>query len=393
LKVVHIITRLSLGGAQENTLITCRLLARRGHDVTLIAGPARGPEGELFSRARKDSYKLITVKNLIRAIHPVKDILAYRQIKKHLQQINPDIVHTHSAKAGIIGRFAANSLVHRSADIRKPAIVHTIHGLAFHRYQPEWINKLYILVEKLAGRRTDLFISVADAMTEKATNAGIGEEAQFCTAYSAIDEDGFLREPDPQQIEQFRKKYDIPSDAVVLITVARLFKLKGHRFILQSAAELAKKYPNLYWLFVGGGKLSGHFKKRVEKLGLTDRVSFTGLLPPEEIPLAIKASDILVHCSLREGLARALPQAMLCGKPAISFDIDGAKEVVNEHTGRLIRPTDVEELIEACSELIDNPQLRSELGHSARESVKEKFAPDTMVDTIEQGYNRLLPKE
>ncbi len=124
-------------------------------------------------------------------------------------------------------------------------------------------------------------------------------------------------------------------------------------------------------------------------MGLEGRFRFTGLMPPSAIPLAIQSSDVLVHCSLREGLARTLPQAMLCGRPAISFDVDGAREVVNEQTGRLIEPKNVPQLIEACAELIADPSLRERLGHAGQESVKTKFAPDTMVDTIEAVYQRV----
>ena len=123
---------------------------------------------------------------------------------------------------------------------------------------------------------------------------------------------------------------------------------------------------------------------------MTEKVKFTGLLPPAQIPLAIQSSDILVHCSLREGLARTLPQAMLCAKPAISFDVDGAKEVVNENTGRLIEPKNIEQLTNACAELIEDKVLRDRLGKAGREFVKDKFAPETMVDTIEAVYEKLL---
>jgi glycosyltransferase involved in cell wall biosynthesis len=143
-------------------------------------------------------------------------------------------------------------------------------------------------------------------------------------------------------------------------------------------------------MFVGDGNLSDHFKQQVRQLGLAERIKFTGLLSPGEIPLAIQSSDILVHCSLREGLARTLPQAMLCGRPAVSFDVDGAREVVNENTGRLIEPKNIEQLIKACAELIENEGLRKKLGENGRESVKEKFAPETMVDSIEAVYQKLL---
>jgi glycosyltransferase involved in cell wall biosynthesis len=380
---------LILGGAQENTLITCKLLAERGHDVTLITGPALGPEGELFEQTKNQKYKTIVINSLRRQINPVYDIPAYRAIKKYLKETQPDIVHTHSAKAGILGRFAAHSLRNTQYDIRNTKIIHTIHGLAFHPYQNELINKFYIAVEKSAAKRTDFFISVADAMTAQAIAAGIGYPEQFTTVYSAIEEDDFLLPIPDQRKKAFRQKYQIPQDAGVLITIARLFMLKGHDYIIESAKTLSKQYKNAVWLFVGDGNLSEYYKNQVHRLGLSDRIKFTGLLSPKEIPLAIASSDILVHCSLREGLARTLPQAMLCSKPAVSFDVDGAREVVNETTGRLIKPKDVEQLTKACAELIEDAVLRNKLGKAGRESVKEKFAPKTMVDAIETVYKKL----
>jgi glycosyltransferase involved in cell wall biosynthesis len=419
MKVVHIITRLILGGAQENTLITCKLLAQRGHDVTLITGPALGPEGQLFDQTKNQAYRVILIDELRRPIEPIKDYISYRKIKKFLRELQPDIVHTHSAKAGILGRFAAHSLCHceackagrgnlrrpvsrllrrlprrapRNDDGRsqKPAVVHTIHGLAFHPYQSRLLSRFYIRIEKSAAKRTDFFISVADAMTEQQKTAGIGLDKPYVTAYSAIEEEQFLQPISGQRISDFRRKYGVPEDAVVPVTIARLFMLKGHKYILESAKQLAPRFENAAWLWVGDGNLAGDFKKQVRELGLADRIKFTGLLPPNEIPLAIQASDILVHCSLREGLARTLPQAMLCGKPAISFDVDGAREVVNENTGRLIEPKNVEQLIEASAELVEDKQLRERLGRQGRESVKEKFAPETMIDTIEAVYRKLL---
>jgi glycosyltransferase involved in cell wall biosynthesis len=433
LRIVHIITRLILGGAQENTLITCRLLAERGHDVTLLTGPALGPEGQLFDQTRGQKYRTIVVEEMRRAILPFKDYVSYVKIKQLLAEIRPDIVHTHSAKAGIVGRFAAWALkgqwdsrgeavpavrptgVLPAADgevhgqdalatkthgrdaravtpVPRPAVVHTIHGLAFHPYQSPWANRFYIAVEKATARRTDAFISVADAMTEQCRAEGIGLDKPYITAYSAIEEEQFLTPIPPDKLREFRRQHDIPPDAVVLVTIARLFMLKGHDYIIESARELSKRFPDAMWLFVGNGNLADEYKEQIRNLGLADRFRFTGLIPPDQVPLALQASDILVHCSLREGLARALPQAMLCGRPAISFDLDGAPEVVNENTGRLVEPKNVHQLIEACAELIADKSLRERLGRTARESVRAKFAPDTMVDTIEGVYNALIPR-
>jgi glycosyltransferase involved in cell wall biosynthesis len=395
LKIVHIITRLILGGAQENTLITCKLLASRGHDVTLVTGPALGPEGDLYEQAEDQGFNFLILNELRRQINPIFDLPAYLTIKHLLEQMKPGIVHTHSAKAGILGRYAANSIRHcehaeGGRGNLKPAIVHTIHGLAFHPYQNNLINKFYIAVEKAAAKRTDFFISVADAMTNQALAAGIGLPDKFTTAYSAIEENEFLKPIPREQIEQFRQKYAILPEAVVLVTIARLFHLKGHEFIIESARTLSEQFPKVIWLFVGDGILADKYKKWIHDLGLGHRFRFTGLLPPKMMPLVIQSSEILVHCSLREGLARTLPQAMLCGRPAISFDIDGAKEVVNENTGRLVEPRNVKQLTAACAELIGDKNLQEKLGAAGREFVKEKFSPKTMIDKIEAVYRRLV---
>lgn len=388
LKIVHIITRLILGGAQENTLITCKLLAERGHDVTLVTGPALGPEGDLYEFAQNQKFNFLILNDLRRQINPHYDIPAYFQIKDVLRELKPQIVHTHSAKAGILGRYAAHSLKGKwGAGL--PKVVHGVHGLAFHPYQSTMLNRFYIAVEKAAAKRTDFFISVADAMTNQSLAVGIGSPDKYATAYSAIEEDDFLGPISDEDKNQFRQEYAIPEDSIVLVTIARLFHLKGHEFIIESAKTLADKFPNVIWLFVGDGIWADKYKKRVDGLGLGHRFRFTGLLSPNMMPTVLQSSDILVHCSLREGLARTLPQAMLCGRPAICFDLDGAREVVNENTGRLIAPENVEQLTAACAELIQDKGLRGKLGAQGREFVRENFSPDTMVDTIEAVYRRL----
>ncbi|MBW8000538.1 MAG: glycosyltransferase family 4 protein [Planctomycetes bacterium] len=386
MKIVHIITRMILGGAQENTLITCKLLAQRGHDVTLITGPAIGPEGELLSQTKGQKYKTIVVDKLVRAIDPIKDFASYYEIKRLLKEIAPDIVHTHSAKGGILGRFAASNLRPR------PKIVHTIHGLAFHSYQSQLLNKFYIAIKKAAAKRTDFFISVSDAMAREAMSVGIGQKDKFVTAPSAVEKEIFLKPCSDEEKIEFRRKYDIPKDAVVLITIARLVKMKGHSYIVESAKKLSKRFDNVIWLFVGDGIDAGEIKKQIHDAGLAERFRFTGLVPPEEIPLAVGSSEILLHCSLREAFGRIFLQGMLCGKPVIAFNLDAAPEIINESTGRLVEPENIEHLIEACRELIEDEQLRNQLGENGREFAAEKFSPEAMVDTIEEVYRKVLEK-
>ena len=406
MKIVHIITRMILGGAQENTLLTCEGLHRRGHEVTLITGPGLGPEGELMNRARAGGYRVIEMEDLRREIRPVGDLVCYDKLKRSLRELDADIVHTHSAKAGILGRRAAAVVRNAGAESccgrlsrfsraqaqagGRPRIVHTIHGLAFHPYQSPWLNCLFISAERAAARRTDVLITVAQAMTDQALAAGIGRQEQFVKIFSGLEMDGFLEDFSAERIAAIRRQIDIPMGAVVIVTVARLFQLKGHEYIIEAAKALAPRHPKVVWLFVGNGNLRGSFEQKISQAGLSDRFRLIGLVEPQRITELLHAGDILIHCSLREGLARALPQALLCEKPVISFDVDGAREVVgHEETGFLVPPKDIDALVVAQEKLITDPVLRRRMGQTGRELCRHAFDHELMVESIERVYHAL----
>lgn len=397
-----------LGGAQENTLLTCEGLHRRGHEVVLITGPALGPEGQLMDRAKSGGYQVIELNCLRRAINPWWDLPGYFQLKKLLRQLDPDIVHTHSAKGGILGRWAGWALRMEGAqaccgparqvqeahvaECGRPKVVHTIHGLAFHPYQSAWPNRFYIAVEKRAAHRTDAFISVAQAMTDQALAVGMGRPEQFTKVFSGMETRHYLQEPSPERTAQIRREFDLPADAIVMATVARLFHLKGHEYIIDAARQLVGRFPQARWLFVGDGILRPQLEQQIASAGLSDHFRFTGLVPPERIGEILHASDILVHCSLREGLARALPQALLCGKPVVSFNVDGAREVVLDgQTGFLTPPRDIEALVKAQERLLQEASLRLRLGRAGRDLCQTQFDHEIMTERVEQVYRSLLP--
>lgn len=377
MKVCHVITRLILGGAQENTILTCEGLHRRGHEVTLVTGPPLGPEGQLVDRARAGGYRVVVLDSLRREIHAARDWAACRGVRRLLAELSPDVMHSHSSKAGILARRAA-------AKLGGMSVVHTIHGLPFHPYERWWRNRLYVRLERRAARRTDAIISVADAMTAKALAAGVGRPEQYTTVYSGMETDPFL-EP-PGEAGAFRASLDLPEGAVLVTQVARLAELKGHEFLLAAAERLPE---HVHLCFVGDGHLRERIESEVADLGLGRRVHLTGLLAPDRIPAVMHASDIVAHCSLREGLARALPQAMLAARPVVSFDIDGAREVVDDTTGVLLPPGDVEGLVRALTGLASSPERRASLGTAGRERCREMFAPERMVDRIEAVYERI----
>ncbi len=225
--IVHVITRLILGGAQENTLLTVEGLHHQYHDdVTLITGPAEGPEGDLFQRAADRGLKVELMSELVRPIRPGVDLAAYRKLRASFRRLKPDVVHTHSSKAGILGRAAAWAE-------RVPAIVHTIHGMPFGPFERPWRNRLYIALERWAARRCHAIVGVCDAMTTQALAAGVGHPGQFLTVYSGMDADAFLNPP--RSRSEVRRELGLADDEVGFATVARLFELKGHDDILAIA--------------------------------------------------------------------------------------------------------------------------------------------------------------
>lgn len=378
MKTCHVITRMILGGAQENTLLTCEGLHARGHEVTLITGPAIGPEGELLSRAREGGYRVVVLDSMRREIHPGRDRATAAELRRLLVEIHPDVMHSHSSKAGILARRAA-------AKVGEMKIVHTVHGLAFHHYQQWWRNRLYIALEQAVAKRTDAIISVADAMTAQALAAGVGRPEQYSTIYSGMEVGTFLQRP--QETDKVRAALKLPRKAVVITQVSRLAELKGHEFLIQAAQQIPDE--RVCFCLVGDGRLRGRIESQIAEMGLAKRFRLTGLVAPDRIPALLHASDILVHCSLREGLARALPQAMLAGLPVVSFDVDGAREVVDSDTGILLTPKDTPGLALALETLADCPPLRKKLGAAGQTKCREMFDHNRMVDQIEELYHRL----
>ncbi len=382
MRICHIITRMILGGAQENTLLTCEGLHARGHEVLLITGPALGPEGELMTRAQAGGYKVAVVEDLRREINLWRDYKALRAIEREIVAFSPRIVHTHSSKAGILGRYAA----HRLGMMR---VVHTIHGLPFHPHERPRRNRRYIKLERRAAAWTDAYISVADAMTEQMRNAGVGREGQFITIYSGMNIQPFLNRP--AEADAFRASLGLGREATLLTQVSRLAEFKGHEFLLEAASRIDD--PNVHFCFVGDGALRHRIERDIQKRSLASRVHLTGLVSPEKIPAIMHASDIVVHCSLREGLARAIPQAMLAGRPVVSFDVDGAREMVDDQTGALVPAKDVDALVSAIEKLIRSPDRRYLLGASGKERCKCFFDANVMVDEIEKVYDHVWRRE
>ena len=382
MRIAHVITRLILGGAQQNTLLTAAGQAEDfGDEVIVITGPGMGAEGSLVEWARDRGLELKLVPEMGRAIRPWNDWTSYRRIAAAIGEFAPDIVHTHSSKAGILGRAAASR--------QRIPVVHTIHGAAFHVGQSMLARAIFRRAERWAARRCQALISVCDAMTDQYVDAGIAPPEKFTTIYSGMDVEPFL-DP-PRAREEVRSELGFAADDVVIGKIARLFDLKGHRFLLEAAGRIAAACPRAKFLLVGDGPLRSRFEDRIASEGLTDRFVLTGLVPPARIPELIHATDLVVHASLWEGLARVLPQSMLSGKPVVSFAIDGAPEVViPDETGLLVPAGSVDGLVDSVTQLVEDEPLRKRMGNEGLRRSIETFRYQDMARRVREVYQRVL---
>jgi glycosyltransferase involved in cell wall biosynthesis len=389
MRIAHLITRMIVGGAQENTLYNCLDLQEQFDDqVVLITGPTEGPEGRLLEQGRGRGLQVIEIPSLRRSIHPLRDALAYRQLLRALREFQPEVVHTHSAKAGLLGRAAAWSLPDLSSPRqnhsprlprhqRPPLVIHTVHGAPFHRYQSAAARNFFIACERWAAKRCHHMICVAQAMTDTLVQANVAPASAFTTIYSGMEIEPFLEAKIHR--ESMRQRLGFHPQDIVVGKVARLFHLKGHSLLIEAARIAVQSQPQLKFLLMGDGILKSELESQIDA--------------PEQMPQYLSVCDLLVHCSLREGLARALPQALLCGIPAVSFDIDGAREVVFDRvTGRLIAAEDVPRLAEAIVELAQRPDLRESWGNEGKIRCARQFDHRQMTAQIRSLYQRWLDR-
>ena len=390
MRVAHVITRMIIGGAQENTLFNCLDLAREfGDDVLLLTGPSAGPEGDLLDGVGREQsfpsggrFEYRRIDSLRRSISPFDAVAAFH-LRKQLAAFQPSIVHTHSAKGGLLGRAVASSL-------NVPGIVHSVHGAPFHQYQSSIAREVFRRCERWASGRCDAMISVADAMTDLMVGGGVAGPERFTTIASGMDVEPFLVATDHRQ--SVRRRLGIDPDEVVVGKIARLFKLKGHDDLIDVAAEVIDRCvgQRVRFLWVGDGTLQSHLRDRIAAAGLADHFTLAGLVRPEEVPSMVGAMDLVVHTSYREGLARVLPQAMIAGRPVVSYDIDGAREVVSNQTGALIDAGDRMGLADALVHLIGDADLRHRLGQNGREQFTETFRHQAMTRRIRELYESVL---
>jgi glycosyltransferase involved in cell wall biosynthesis len=382
IRVCHLITRLIIGGAQENTVYTVWGLQERDeYDVCLASGPTTGPEGTMVPQVLAAGTRYVEFPGLVREIRPWSDLKTFLALYRFFRRERFDVVHTHSAKAGIIGRFAAWLA-------RVPVVVHTVHGWSFGGYGSWLGNAVFEWLEYLAAHCCHRLIGVADAMGREAERRRIAPMSQFRTIYSGMDLSRFMKaRPDAG----LASRLGIQAEDRVVVTVARLFPLKGHEELLEALPAILERVPHAKFLWVGDGVLKSSFQARAKELCVSSRLVFAGLVQPSEVADYVVLGHVLAHLSHREGLPRAIPQGFACGIPAVAYPLDGTPEVVFPlETGCLVPMGDQAALVNAIAGYLENDERRRADGMRGRELVRERFSIARMVQDIDALYRELL---
>jgi len=379
IRVAHIITRLIRGGADENTVFTVLGIDRERYEVDILAG--LGSELSGFP-AEIDRCTTI-IPELVRDPSPIRDLVALAKITRILRQGRYDLVHTHTAKAGFLGRVGA-----RLAGV--PCVVHTLHGVTFHEQLSPWLRQSYILLERIAAPLSDVLISVGEDVKGKYLRESIGREDQYVTIPSGMDTVAFqnaLRFPEDARLPR-RREFGFAGEHMVVGMVSRLEPRKGYRYFFEALARVSEDFPQVRALVVGEGEQGNELKTVAADLGIGERVVFAGYRP--DIAEVIAAFDVAVLTSLWEGLPRVLVQYALLEKPIVTFDVEGAREVVDDgNTGYIVPRQDVDLLTDRLRQLLESETLRRRLGSAARERVEGRWDVDRMVAGVADVYRRL----
>ena len=379
MRVTYVITKLDIGGAQETAIRSCVGLSRRGDDVVLVAGPEIGRNGESFSTARDLGLDVIVLESLVRRISPLRDVRAFLRLRRLFVEQRPDVVHTHSSKAGMVGRLAAKAA-------RVPAVVHTVHGWSFRSTQPAPVRLAYVLLERIAAAAGDAVVVVSATDEAAGRAARIGTRSRYACIRSGIDLDAW-REDGLGQVRA-RSALHVPEGRALIGTVSRLAPPKDTATLVGAVESMVLSGRDVHLAVVGEGPQREALERRTATGPLAGRVTFTGAR--RDVATLMHGFDVFVLSSLTEGLPRVVIEAMAARVPVVATNVGGVGEVVDDGvTGLLVPPADTASLATAISRLLDDPALRGRLT-SAAATTAEAFSDRTMVDDLVRLYKELV---
>ncbi|MDH3592452.1 MAG: glycosyltransferase family 4 protein [Planctomycetota bacterium] len=376
-RIVHLITRLDLGGAQQNTLFCVGHHDRRRFDVELIAG--RGGLLDDDARALPDAAVHL-VPYLKHPIAPWWDVKALFGLWAHFKKREVDLVHTHSSKAGLIGRLAA-----RLAGV--PVVVHTAHGWSFNRTQPAHVRRALATLERACAALTDRLVMVSRRNLDQGLALGIGRPGQYAVVRSGIDVAAHRRPAEDRQTT--RTALGLEADQILVGTIACFKPQKAPLDFVRAAAAAHARCGRLRFVMAGDGELRGEVAALVRELGLQEIIRPLGWR--RDVVELLHAMDVFLLTSRHEGLPRVVLQAMAAGVPVVATDVDGTPEVVRDRrTGLLVPPERPREAADRVLELAGDGPLRQQIAEQAVRELREEFDIHGMVRALERIYIFLL---
>jgi len=390
-KVIHVITRLDRGGSAQNTLLTAMGHDRSRFEPVVVAGMpgCRDAQGgmpateENCRRLDKTGVRWHLVSSLRRRLNPVRDLLALWNLLALLRRERPDIVHTHTSKAGMLGRLAA-----WLAGV--PVVVHTPHGHVFYGHFGRVASWAFRRMEKAFAARTTRLIALTEAERDEHLKCRVGRPEQFAVVPSGVDLERFRRVAAAALTADRRPPgFDLPPDAVVVGSVGWLTTVKGHRYLIEALGRLRPFHSRLYCVIVGAGELLDELQALAAARGLSDSVRFLGLR--HDVPECLAAMDVFVLPSLNEGMGRALVEAMAAGRPVVATRVGGVPALIqHQSNGLLVPPGNAVALANALDELLRKPDWAQELGAAASASIDDRFGAGEMVQAVDAVYEESL---
>jgi len=361
-------------------MYTAAMLDKDRYKVDVISGPQTGSEGSLIEEVRKKGIPLTVLPDLVREISPIKDLAALLRMYWKMKDGKYQIVHTHSSKAGILGRLAANL-----AGV--PVIIHTVHGWSFHDRMSKVRRFLYIRLERLVASWSDALIVVTKQDITKGLDNGIGSDERYHLIRSAIPGDEFAKTKVNK--EQVRLELGIPEDVPVVGNIGRFSAQKNPLDWIRVANGIATQIPDCWFLLVGDGPLRVDVETLAKEYGIFDQMIFTGLR--RDVSSMLAAMDVFLLTSLWEGLPRVIPQAFAMEIPVVANSVDGTQEAI-EHgeNGYLCNPGEIDRMAKYCIDLINNSSRRHRMGKQGHLYSNDEFNLGSMINEIETLYEKCM---
>jgi glycosyltransferase involved in cell wall biosynthesis len=386
-KILHIITRLDMGGSAQNTLLNCEKLSSK-YETILVHGLSHESGmsdleekivADGIEEAKKNGVNVIALPSMVRSIRPIKDLKALLSLVWLIFKEKPDIVHTHSSKAGILGRMAAKiNFV--------PHIIHTPHGHVFYGHFGPLVSKIFMWVERIFSRITDRMVALTDGEMDDYINLSVCSPQKLLKIHSGVDVKQF-KQSNGNMVEK-RRSLGLDQNGKIVGFVGWLLPIKGPGYLLKAMDYVWQEYPDTALVFVGKGDLDMDLRAQALKVRANGRVKFLGWR--EDIDEIMPVFDMLVLPSLNEGMGRVLVEAMAAGKPVVASRTGGIPDLVwHGETGYLVPPADEKALADGIKKLLDDAGRAWEMGQQGKKRCQQ-FSLEAMIEKLDALYAGLI---